>query len=147
MKALLQAALGMLRPSSQPTQKLPIAREIEISVQSETDASIELIDKKFTSTVFEPGGTRDGDIKRNQYADIVPVQIHVIKLSPKLIQKIVAEVRVGNIVKLYFGKKSLTSSNPLIDAFAAGPGNGQAYYLCQPGAIPHGEDILHEQSV
>ena len=147
MRAALQAALRIFRPSSQPTQKLPVVREIEIPVQLGTDASIEMVDKKFTSTVFEPGGTRDGDIKRNQYTDVVPVQINVIKLSPQLIQKIIGPVRMGNIVKLYFGKKTLTSSNPLVDAFVSGPGNGQAYYLYQPGAIPRGEDILHEQSV
>lgn len=147
MRAALQAALRLFRPSSQGAQKLPKIREIEIPVQLGTDASIEMIDKKFTSTVFEPGGTRDGDVKRVQHTDVVPVQINVIKLGPKLIQRIIAEVRLGNIVKLYFGKKTLTSSNPLVDAFVSGPGNGQAYYLCQPGAIPRGEEILHEQSV
>lgn len=147
MKALLQAALRIFRPSSQSTQKLPAVREIEIPVQPGSDASIETISKKFTSVVFEPGGARDGDIKRVQYTDVVPVQINVIKLSSQLIQKIVSQVKLGNIVKLYFGKKTLTSSNPLVDAFASGPGNGQAYYLCQPGAIPRGEDILHEASV
>lgn len=147
MRAALQVALRMFRLSGQQTQKLPVVREIEIPVQLETDASIEMIDKRFTSTVFEPGGARDADIKRVQYTDVVPVQIHVIKLSPKLVQRIIAEVRLGNIVKLYFGKKTLTSSNPLVDAFVSGPGNGQAYYLCQQGAIPRGEDILHEQSV
>lgn len=145
MKALLQAALGIFRPS-QGAQKLPKIREIEIPVQLGADATIEVVDKKFTTTVFEPGGVRDGDVKRNQYTDIVPVQIHVIKLGPKLIQRIIGEVRVGNIVKLYFGKKTLTSSNPLVDAFVAGPGNGQAYYLYQQGAIPRGEEILHDSS-
>lgn len=147
MKALLQAALRVFRPSSQSTQKLPVVREIEIPVQLGANASVETVSRKFTTTVFEPGGVRDGDIKRNQYTDIVPVQINVIKLSPQLVQQIINQVRLGNIVKLYFGKKTLTSSNPLVDAFAGGPGNGQGYYLCQPGAIPRGEDILHEQSV
>ena len=147
MRAALQAALRLFRPSAQTALQPSKPEEVIITVRPGIDAEVVPIEKQFTYPVFEPGGRYDGDRRRGMYTDPVPTPIQVIKLTPQFINIVVFHLKAGKPVKLYFGTKTPKGSNPLVDAFTHGPGNGMAYYSrMSDDVIPHGEEILHEQT-
>ena len=147
MRAALQAALKIFRPSTWASKQSAGPQEVTITVRPGIDAEVIPIEKKFTYPVFEPGGRYDGDRRRGMYIDPVPTPLQVVKLSPHLTNKVISHLKADEIVRLYFGAKTLKESNPLVDAFTHGSGNGMAYnFRINDDVIPHGEEILHEQT-
>ena len=87
------------------------------------------------------------NMRKERQIDETPILYSVIKLSDHICQQIANHLKVGRVVRVYFGAKTRTSSNPILDAFINGPGNGDDYNMGREKAIPQGANIVHEDSV
>ena len=155
MKAALQAALGWFRGSTAVSQ-MPRVQEVQINLRPGVDAEIvkETKDLKDVYRTSVPG-TSPHALDSKIVREVVKVDIDCIKLSSEIVsQRIVPELKAGKSVRLYLGAKTLTSTNPLVEAFRNGPGNGHDYYNrllfakedVRHDALPEGENILFGQS-
>lgn len=166
MKALLQAALRVFRPSATnaPAAKpKEIIKEVTITVEPH-EAQVVPIEKKLPYTVWRTipkynkqkdvyegyggdGGIHDLNMKKERQIDEIPISYGVIKLSEHVSQQIVNQLRLGRVVRVYFGTKTLTSTTSVLDAFINGPGNGYEFNISMEKAIPQGANILHEDTL
>ena len=155
MKAALQAALGWFR-GSRAVSQMPRVQEVQINLRPGVDAGIvkETKELKDIYKVAVPGASaHTSDVKTVR--EIVKVDIDCIKLSSEIVsQRIVPELKAGKSVRLCLGSKTLTSTNPLVEAFRNGPGNGHdfnnrlLFSKDDPryDALPEGDHILFGQS-